>query len=328
MQNTQLTDLNTYNFDNIIFSPVQEVKLNGGITFKRIYISTQNPDGSSGELVFSTPEVTTFGIKEIQNQKTKLLDGYALPLYLYTRQNVTTEEKKFVENVTNLSEYVKDYMWQNRIPHKNGWITDKFQLKKLNPIYYPSNKETGEENLESPSLFLKLKTSYKMSDDGHKEDFNVTTSFYNQETAERIANPLTLVGRQCRTTAIVKVECIFMGLGKCILQCKAYQVAVKINSCNGEKMLLSLAAPVPSSSQMVSRKVVHDSEPSLLSFQGASKEVSNGNYSNNEDEDEEEEEETVPSQSVQPVVVQPVSTSSYTVRKGPTAPSKVVKRKV
>jgi len=56
-QNTQLTDVATYDVKNIVFSDPVSGEIPDSkpkIEFKRINISTLNPDGTEGELILPT----------------------------------------------------------------------------------------------------------------------------------------------------------------------------------------------------------------------------------------------------------------------------------
>ena len=70
-RNTQLTNIANYNVDNLIFSDVQECPIPGdasGLTYKRINIGTNYPDGSSGDFIIKTPKCFSFGVSELDEK--------------------------------------------------------------------------------------------------------------------------------------------------------------------------------------------------------------------------------------------------------------------
>ena len=72
MSEIQLTSASGYNTNNMIFSPAQSGAVKDTtIKFRRIPISTKYPNGTVGDLIFSTERLFSFGVCENINPDTK-----------------------------------------------------------------------------------------------------------------------------------------------------------------------------------------------------------------------------------------------------------------
>lgn len=220
-KNTQITDLYTYNCENMIFSDRIEAKIpNSPLTYDRIYISTKNEDGTIGDLVIPTEELFCFGVNENLDSKTKELTGYSLALCLYSNSENPTEkellwEKCFNEKIVqNTINFLLDNKKQLRF-----FDLDERDLRKFNPIYRQKDKETGEfVKGKSPVLSPKLIENRKKG--------TIDSIFYDSNGND--INPLTLIKKNCRATTLIKIESIYHSGSKFSLQYKVYESEIRI----------------------------------------------------------------------------------------------------
>ena len=235
-ENTQLTVANGYDTSRMIFSEPIEGNIPGNgpsISFKRINISTKNPDGSVGELIIPTERLFSFGVSENTSMDSGKVNGYTMPLCMWNRDGPTSAEKAWTDTFDSIIEKCVDHLLENK-EAIDKFDLDRSDLKKLNPMYWKREKHTegGKTTLRivpgtGPTLYSKLIFS--------KKSDKFLTQFFssNDEKLE----PLDLIGKYCYANAAVKIESIFVG-NKISLQLKLYEAVVEPMQA-GMKRLLS-----------------------------------------------------------------------------------------
>jgi hypothetical protein len=264
----------------MVFSEVNQGSVPGTpIQFKRIMISTKNPDGSIGDLIFPTEELFSFGVSENTDPGTGKVNGYTLPLCMWSRDGATKSQKAWTDTFDNVIEKVKDHIVENR-EEIEQYDLSKNDLKKLNPMYYKREKGKIVEGT-GPTLYAKLIVSKKQN--------KIISMFYDYNGDS--IDPLTLCGKYCFARAAIKIESIFIG-NKISLQVKLYEVEVRLAE-TGMKRLLSRPK---AQTRVLTSKVnnpLNESE-SNEEGDGDEEEVGSIGGSDNEEEGEQvpEEEET------------------------------------
>lgn len=239
-ESTQITPIQGYDVNRIVFSepisgaiPDSKPK----IEFKRINISTQNEDGSRGELILPTTRLFSFGVSENMSQETGKVNGWTFPLCLWNRDGPSEEEKTW----TDLFDKIVDKCIDHLIDVKDE--IDMFELTKsdltkskggLNPLYWKKEKHTNEQGKtvmrvvpgSGPTLYTKLIFS-KKNDKFLSQFFDI-----NDEPI----NALDLMGKYCYTNAAIKIESIFIG-SRISLQVKLYEAVVEPTSSGMRRLL-------------------------------------------------------------------------------------------
>ena len=236
MSETQLSSAKGFNVNNIIFSKPQAGGLKDtSVKFRRIYLSVKNPDGTEGDLIISTPRIFSFGVSENMSQDDKnKSNGFVFPLVLYNKDGASEDEIDCVNTFNNIINHSKKHLLSNKKELKLPSI-DESDLKKLNPIFYKKDKETGDIADDAlPTLYLKLAVSKKDGVD------KILSSFYDKRTGNEI-NPLDLMKKYCWTTAAIKFESIFIG-SKISFQVKLYEADIELLN-SGRKRLLPKQIP-------------------------------------------------------------------------------------
>lgn len=211
----------TYNTKNMVFAePVPEKVPNSTIVNKRVRIYTKNPDGSAGDLLLLTPRLFSFGVSE--NKMMNLPDakadpnkknGYTLPLCLWNKEGASPEEKSWTDNLARIVEQVKVYVKANH--RKLGFFDECPPLTKCDPVYRKRNKEDGSiVESSGPVLYAKLIES--------KKNNTISTAFQDYEGNP--IDPMTLLGKYCYVRAVIKIESLYIGSGKVVLQVKIREV--------------------------------------------------------------------------------------------------------
>jgi len=219
MYQTQLSDYNNFDVDNIRFSKPEAGNIPGQkISFKRIRLSVANPGQKTfGDLVFSTPpNLLSYGVQENRDLATNQVNGYVFPLCLWNRNGASEEEQRFTDIFSAVVEKCKEHL----LSHKDDiekYDLEATDLKKLNPLYWKLDKGKIVEG-RGPMLYVKCQMS--------KKDKSISTLFVDEETNEEI-NPMELQGKQCLATAALKFESIFIG-NKISIQLKLFEAVVKV----------------------------------------------------------------------------------------------------
>lgn len=235
---TQVISALSYNVNDMIFSPPVISNIpDSKLTSKRIHISTKNPDGTIGELCMSTGQIYSFGLNVNEDQKSKEVIGYSMPLCLFNKNGPSAEEKAFVDKMNEIVEKCKDHIIENK-DELEQFTLEKSELKKINnSLYYKRDPKNKAKILDGvgPTLYAKLMYDKKKN--------KITTDFFNEVTGE-LMNPMELMEKHCYATACIKFESIFIG-NKISMQIKLIECGIKpIDS--GRKHLLP--RPVPTSS--------------------------------------------------------------------------------
>ena len=239
--NTQITPVKGYDTKRMIFSepisgsiPDSKPK----IEFKRINISTQNEDGSVGELILPTSRLFSFGVSENMSQETGKVNGWTFPLCLWSRDGPTDEEKEWTDVFDKVVERCVDHLVENR-EEIEMFELSKADLTKskggLNPLYWKKEKHTNDKGKTvmrvvpgtGPTIYTKLIFS--------KKNDKFLSQFFDLN--DEPMNPLDLMGKYCYTNAAVKIESIFIG-SRISLQVKLYEAVVE-PSATGMKRLLA-----------------------------------------------------------------------------------------
>jgi len=243
--NTQLVEPFDYNPNNLIFDdPVAESIPGQPGTNYRINIGYKNPNKKDGFLILAFDTCYCFGVSENQDQTTKALNGYILPVSLYDMNGPTPKQQKVVEVLCDIVSQCKKTLLKDDVQEKMGKYEDdkiiESDLRKVDLIYW--KKENSKPTKEKGGTFYpKLLWSKPKQKDGKEIPAKMTTRFYNEDEVDEEGNPVEVdpiqyVGRRCMVTAAVKIESIFIGT-KIGIQAKIYEAFVK-DVESGPKRLL------------------------------------------------------------------------------------------
>ena len=215
----QLVNVETYKVKNMIFSDPTTSSVPDSvppIVFRRINISTLNDDGTVGDLILPTSQLFSFGISENIDPKTKELNGYSMALCLWNKNGVTKEEKAFTDCFNNIIETSKNHLLEHKEEVEQYELTDS-DLKKFNPLYWKKDKGKIVEGF-GPTLYAKLIIAKKTG--------KIVTMFHDSNGDPLDA--MAVKGKYCHTKAAIKIESIFMGAGKNLIQIKLYEAEISL----------------------------------------------------------------------------------------------------
>jgi hypothetical protein len=250
MTDTQLTPAAGYNVNNMVFSKPQDGSIPGSnppMKYKRINISTKNPDGTIGELILPTDELFSFGVSENVSQETGKVNGHVMPLCLWNKNGPTDSEKQWTDTFDDIVEQVKEHLVEIK-DEIEKYNLNMHVLEDFNPLYWKKEKGVRVPG-RGPTLYAKLIESKKKGKEG------IITQFYDPNGQKLDA--MSLLGSYCFVRGAVKIESIFVGKNPS-LQIKLYECIVRLMD-GGMKSLLR---PATSSSLMVSQAGNMGSTPS------------------------------------------------------------------
>ena len=238
-KDTQLTSAIGYDTKNMIFSePISKsISSNGGpsINFKRIPISTLNPDGSVGDLILSTGRLFSYGLTETKDMATGVCNGYQLPLCMYDRDGPTEDQLSWVKTFDNIVERCKKHILEYKEElDKDDLVMSDLRALGANVMWWPKVKDDNNkpkrdakgkvmiDESKGPTLYPKLITSYSKGKGEESKSMRISTQFYDKN--DNPIEPLTLMQVKCYMEAAVKIESIFVG-SKISIQVKVYEAS-------------------------------------------------------------------------------------------------------
>lgn len=241
---TQLINVpKSYDTKNMLFSdPVEGSVPNSTIKYKRVLISTVNPDGTVGDLVIKSPKVFSFGVSENRDPETKMVKGYTLPLCLWNLNGASQEEKDFCSAFDDIVEECKNHVLEHKEDIEK-YELDRSDLKKFHPFYW--KKEKGKPIPgQGPVLYVKLIENKKQG--------TILSMFF--DTQDNSVNPIDLIGKYLYAEAAIKVESIYVGT-RVALQVKLHEATVELVQTGMSRLL-----PRP---KAVDRLITGDANPLL-----------------------------------------------------------------
>ena len=239
-ENTQLTPPAGYDTSRMVFSePISGAIPNSvpKIEFKRINISTKNEDGSVGELILPTERLFSFGVSENTSQETGKVNGWTLPLCMWSRDGATKNEKVWTDTFSKIISKCIDHLVDNREEIEMYELTRADLTKSkggLDPMYWKKEKAVNDKGKTvlrrvpgaGPTLYTKLIFSKKSN--------KFLSQFF--DTNDEPLNALDLMGKYCFTQAAIKIESIFIG-SRISLQVKLYEAVVEPTSTGMKRLL-------------------------------------------------------------------------------------------
>lgn len=254
--NTILTNATGYDVTRMVFSKAEVNTVPGDgpkLTYRRINVGTVNPDGTTGELILSLGRRFSFGVSENVNAETGKVNGYTMPLCLWTKDGATKEEKEWTETFNRIVEKCKEHLLRESTKEEiENYELEANDLKKFNPLYWKREKGKIVEG-QGPVLYAKIIESKKTN--------KILSRFYDNKTDEEL-DPLSLKGKYCYVDAAVKVESIFIG-AKIVLQVKLSEANVEVAQ-SGPKRLLSRPVYVSQVGSSSSNPMLQDDAPSPM----------------------------------------------------------------
>ena len=210
----QLSDFKTFNVNNIIFSDV--VINNKPVNHKRIYLNVDYGNGLEGPILFSTEKLYSSGVKS----NSLNTDTYTLPLYMFSQEGSTEDQRKWVSSFDNIVEKCKDHLQSNN-------IGNPISRSNIDSCMWQRDKK---EAAKGPILYVKVET---------RKNPYTSRFFETKDIEDNSIDPQELLVMDegpCFVKAVVKFESIFIG-NKISLQVKLYEALFQRNSMKFVRLL-------------------------------------------------------------------------------------------
>lgn len=239
--NTQLTT--EFKSENLIFGNLLKGNIpNTNITFHRIPIQIKNVDGTIGDLIVPTEQITSFGVEEEVDLQTNSPKGtFKFPLALWSLNGPTEKEKKWTDMVMNIAETCKSKILEISKEDDFPYPVNESDLEDMviRTIYWgkrDNKKKLKDPDTKKPYISPKLVFKYV---EGEKK---ITTQFYDEE-----GNTIdfdNLKGQRVLARSAIKFESIFCKKGLFSFQIKLIESEIKFLDKLSQPRLLQAAKPV------------------------------------------------------------------------------------
>ena len=205
--------------ENIIFNEAKEYKLkNSNLSYKRIPIEIKYSKTKKGPLIVETPFLFSFGVSENIDKKSGKLNGYTIPVCLWSKDSKPNSREKEFFNILNI---LKDLSQKN--------LEDKYgpdEIKDLTlPLYFrqieytdkKGKKKTKVDESSAPILYTKLIYSEKTK--------KILSLFKGKKGCD--LNPLKYIDYNFNVKLALIFEGIFISDSVTSLQIKVHECYVK-----------------------------------------------------------------------------------------------------
>jgi hypothetical protein len=295
MSSAQIIQTNEFDPKRIIYSEMKEEIMktaNPSVPIKgqRISLAYRYSDGTTGPLIIPVvPNRFSFGVSENKDPANPdKVNGYTLPLVLFSKDGATVEEKEWVRfyEQTVVNSIKKELVDNKLTKYKNGKLNMDV-LDTFGQLYRKkeNNVPVADTDFQGPVFYPKLIENKKMG--------TITSLFMDDN--DDVIEAKSLIGTMCRATVLVRIESIYVqGGGKYSLQVKVYQASISRTSSSIKPLL----PPSKKSKPVVEEAMYYSSATNPLT----------------EKEEEEEEEDEEPIKLAPPPVVVSVSAPKRVVK--------------
>ena len=234
-RDNQLTTAVNYDTSRMVFGDPMDGNI-GDIGYKRIPISTLNPDGTLGDLLLETPrDLFSFGVSENTDPLDKAkITGYSLPLCIFDKDSPTTEQKEWVKGFKEIIEEAKKHTVNVREKIEQ-YELEMSDLKKFCSVLYYKKEKGKIVKGAPPTLYPKLIVKKEKDADGNLTgEMTVRSMFFDEK--DNPLEALDLKGKFGKVDAVVKVESVFIG-SHIRLQVKLYEATYRVLESSMKPMM-------------------------------------------------------------------------------------------
>jgi len=297
-QDIQLTTIEQFNANNIIFDGYQKRSIQDGkISYHQCNIRMRYPDGSEGPLIIGLPRCPTFGVS---NKYGDTYDKLSLSIILGEKDGSTEEQKSAIDMVKSIVDAAEKFsMTEDSKAAIGRYDLQLHHMEDMSPMKIQKDKETKRPLTNKPPI---LAAKFMVRNNKETEEKRLESRFYVEDEVDEEGRPLACdphdyIQKMGYCTAYLKVESIYYGSKKFSLQIKVYECDIKSNE-TGFKSLLrpSNKTIIRTSSKKEEISVedfgMDDSNDDVEEDRPA---IANDEAESNEEEQEEEEHKREPS---------------------------------
>ncbi len=211
-----ITDINTLNVDNIVFSPPKETQ-----GFKRIYINIKEGSDKS-PLYIAMGSRFCFGVQASTGmQSGGEIIGYQMPLAMYDQGMPTEEQVKFLDAFEKIANKCAKHLVQPEVKKalKKFSLSEAQFVDKFTPMWYKRDENGERDTSKGPILYAKLLTE--------RDDKEPIISTQFADSRGYPIEPMTLIDKMFRVEGcLLQIHSIFIGT-TIKLQVKVVEVEVE-----------------------------------------------------------------------------------------------------
>ena len=215
----ELSSYETITKENIIFNEAKDYKIkNSDLSYKRIPIEIKYSKTKKGPLVVETPFLFSFGVSENIDKKSGKLNGYSIPVCLWSKDSKpSNREKAFLDIINNLKDLCQKHLEDKYENNEIKDLTLPLYFKQIEYTDKKGKKKTKVDETSAPILYTKLIYSDKTKK---------FLSLFKGKKGDDI-NPLKYIDFNCRVKLALIIEGIFISDSVTSLQIKVYECYLK-----------------------------------------------------------------------------------------------------
>lgn len=240
----QITQISKFCADkHVVFLEAIEGKVpgNSSIKYKRVPIGTVYDDGTTGDLIIKLPKDSfSFGISASHLSGGTQPDSYSFPISLYDNNQVRPDQQQIVDLIRDVMEASKAHLVKNGPALFGKKVSAEYVGEIMSsPLYgkkikiedkgvttFVANPDAIEKTLYSQLIWAKSSNVFY-------------SKFYDATKPSVELNPMDLIGVRGITTALIKIESIFIRDKTVKLCVKLYECLFKPQLLQNERLLVN-----------------------------------------------------------------------------------------
>ena len=205
--------------ENVKFTEAKEFKVkDSNIKYKRIPIEISYGNNKKGPLVIETPTLFSFGVNEKNNQETKKLAGYSVPVCLWGKERLPNEKEQAFFDVLNYITSITTSFLENEYgADAASSLSSPFYYKQVEVVDKKGKKKTKKDTSTAPVLYAKVIYSEKSK--------KIISLFKTKR--KKVVNPFKYINQYCNVKMALVIEGLFISKTVTSLQIKVYECYIK-----------------------------------------------------------------------------------------------------
>ena len=185
--------------------------------YERIKIERKLPNGKTTPLVVATPFLFSFGISERKDQETNKINGYSIPVCLWTKDSEPNQkETNFLNIIKKVQDLCQDHLSREYGENEATSISDMLYYKQVEYVDKKGKTKKKKDESSSPVLYVKLIYS--------SETKKFSTIF--RVKGEQEVKPLEYKDKSFNTRMAIIFDSIYLGGKSISIQVKAHEVHI------------------------------------------------------------------------------------------------------
>ena len=204
--------------ENIKFNEIKEYSVkDSNLSYKRIPIEIKYTNKKKGPLVVETPFLFSFGVSKNLDKKSGKLNGYSIPVCLWSRDSKpNSREKAFFDIVNLLKNLSQKHLEKKYESDEFLTLSSPFYFKQIEYTDKKGRKKTKIDESSAPILYAKIIYSEKSKK---------ILSLFNGKKG--CLDPLKYIDYNCRVKLALIFEGIFISNTVTSLQIKVHECYIK-----------------------------------------------------------------------------------------------------